>query len=70
MQEAPGAFLDVKFARRIQIGAVCSSKWAVHSLCIAESEHLNHKLIMSGVAHQRLSQVSGVFLRLLTPLMH
>ena len=65
-----GTFLDVKFVRSIQIGAVCSSEWAVHSLCIPESEHLNYKLIMSGVAHQRLSQVSGVFVRLLTPCMH
>ena len=46
-----GTFLDVKFVRSIQIGAVCSSEWAVHSLCIPESEHLNYKLIMSGVAH-------------------
>ena len=56
--------------RSIQIGAVCSSGWAVIFLCFPKSGHPDYTLIMSGVAHQRLSQVSDVFLRLSKPVIY
>ena len=70
MQEAPVHSLMLSSCAEFKSEQSVLRNGPVHSLCIAESEHLNYKLIMSGVAHQRLSQVSGDFLRLLTPLMH
>ena len=40
------------------------------SVCIPDPEHLVYMFSMSGVAHQRLSQVSKIFLRLSRPVLH
>ena len=40
------------------------------SVCIPDPEHLVYMFSMSGVAHQRLSQVSKISLRLSRPVLH